>query len=124
MDAHGARRVASGDELSPPPGGIAAWKHAPPPNAVPSDAEYAAGEALATLPVAHLVACSVIPSIAVPAAAGGALLVLEETMPLLELTPADDGSGGDAVADPDAVAARLGVYASAMENALAAAVAG
>ena len=119
---HVASRAAT--SYPPPPGGIAAWKHAPPPNAVPSDAEYAAGEALATLPVAHLVACSVIPSIAVPAAAGGALLVLEETMPLLELTPADDGSGGDAVADPDAVAARLGVYASAMENALAAAVAG
>ena len=53
--------------------------------------------------------------------AGDALLVLQETLPLLELTPADRGDDAEAlgVVDVEAVATRLGVYATAMERALA-----
>ena len=76
---------------------------------------------LHALPVAHLLAVSVVPLLAQPAVAGDALLVLHETLPLLELTPADRGDDAEAlgVVDVEAVATRLGVYATAMERALA-----
>ena len=81
---------------------------------------------LHALPVAHLLAVSVVPLLAEPAVAGDALLVLQETLPLLELTPADRGDDADAAAvvDVEAVATRLGTYATAMERALATASAG
>ena len=76
---------------------------------------------LHALPVAHLLAVSVVPLLAEPAVAGDALLVLQETLPLLELTPADRGDDANdaAAVDVEAVATRLGVYATAMERALA-----
>ena len=81
---------------------------------------------LHALPIAHLLAVSVVPLLAEPAVAGDALLVLQETLPLLELTPADRGDDADAAAvvDVEAVATRLGTYATAMERALATASAG
>jgi hypothetical protein len=85
---------------------------------------------LPTLPVAHLIAVAVAPLLAVPDVAGDALLVLEEVLPLLELTPLDSGDsgsnlgGGGVDVDVRAVSARLGVYTSAMESALGSAAAG
>jgi len=51
---------------------------------------------------------------------------MEEVVPLLELTAVDAGEGAAAAAavDVSAVAARLGVYATAMEAALGGAAAG
>ena len=86
-----------------------------------NDDDVPGRDPLHALPVAHLLAVSVVPLLAEPAVAGDALLVLHETLPLLELTPADRGDDAEAlgVVDVDAVATRLGVYATAMERALA-----
>ena len=87
----------------------------PPPVLGPREPGH---DALYTLSVAHLLANAVVPILAEPAVAGDALLVLQETLPLLELTPADCGDEGGISVDVDAVAARLGVYTSALEKAL------
>ena len=87
----------------------------PPPVLAPREPGH---DALYTLSVAHLLANAVVPILAEPAVAGDALLVLQETLPLLELTPADCGDEGGISVDVDAVAARLGVYTSALEKAL------
>ena len=86
-----------------------------------NDDDVPGRDPLHALPVAHLLAVSVVPLLAEPAVAGDALLVLHETLPLLELTPADRGDDAEAlgVVDVEAVATRLGVYATAMERALA-----
>ena len=91
-----------------------------------NDDDVPGRDPLHALPVAHLLAVSVVPLLAEPAVAGDALLVLQETLPLLELTPADRGDDADAAAvvDVEAVATRLGTYATAMERALATASAG
>ena len=94
---------------------------APTTTTTTTDAVTAVTDPLHALPVAHLLAVSVVPLLAEPAVAGDALLVLQETLPLLELTPADRGDDANdaAAVDVEAVATRLGVYATAMERALA-----
>ena len=83
----------------------------PPPVPCSDDDDDVPGrDPLHALPVAHLLAVSVVPLLAEPAVAGDALLVLQETLPLLELTPADRGDdAGVGRRGVEAVATRLGL---------------